>query len=90
MEPQKKWKAERIIDDVEHYGRKLKAESHIADFNLSLKPQSNQSNGNLGLLLGSMFCFLLFGFIGFTVLSNHEQKTSNPISPSLDSLPIAP
>jgi hypothetical protein len=86
----KKWQAQRIIEDVEHYGKKLKAESHIADFNDSLKPQSNQSNGLVGLFMGSMCMLLILVFLGVKTLQNNEQKTSSPMPPSLDSLPIAP
>jgi hypothetical protein len=86
----KKWKAERIIEDVEHYGKKLKAENQISDFNDSLRPPSNQSNGNLGLFVGSMFFLIILVFLGAKTLQNNEP--SNPqIQPSnLQSLPIAP
>lgn len=86
----KKWKAETIIEDVEHYGKKLKAESHISGFNDSLRPSSNQSNGLVGLCMGSFFVLLIFVFLGVKTLQNNEQKTLQTQPSNLQSLPIAP
>jgi hypothetical protein len=84
----KKWKAETIIEDVEHYGKKLKTENQISDFNDSLRPSSNQSNGFVGLCMGSFFVLLILVFLGVKTLQNNEQKTLQPSN--LQSLPIAP
>jgi hypothetical protein len=90
-EKRPKWKSEKLIEDVEHYGKKLKAEQHLFNFNQLLTPNPSPNNNNTGLIIGLVALTLSAVFLTSQLVGRNEQKPQEPTySPNLQTLPLAP